>query len=170
MNGSSRLSAVIAYIPVIGWLYVFIFQRKNLLAIYHLRQSIGLLLFLIGVLLSWAVISWILVWNPFLEILGIGWLYLYVTQRKNFLERYHSKPSIWLIVGLIAALLGWAVVSWVIGQVPILDVLAVAAFSIVIGAYMLGAVAWVLGLINASSNKLAPLPLFGQWASRLPIK
>jgi len=112
----SRLPAVIAYIPVFGWLYVLFFQRKNTLAVYHLRQSIGLFLFLIGVLVGWAVIAWVLTWIPFMDIVGV------------------------------------------------------ALFTIVMAAYFLGAVAWVLGLVNALSGRSNPLPVFGQWADRLPIQ
>ena len=117
MSGSSRLPAVVAYlIPVIGWLYVYFFQRQNSPAMYHLRQSIGLLLFLIGVMA------------------------------------------------------GWAATAWVLALIPYAAVLSIALFAIVIAAYLFGIVAWILGLINALRNRLAPLPLFGQWVSRLPIK
>jgi uncharacterized membrane protein len=117
MSRASRLPAVLAYlIPVIGWLYVFFFQRKNILAIYHLKQSIGLFLFLVATMAGWAVIAWVLAW------------------------------------------------------IPCMAVLSIALFAIVIAAYLYGIVAWILGLINALSNRLAPLPLFGQWANRLPIR
>jgi uncharacterized membrane protein len=117
MNRPSRLPALVAYlIPVIGWLYVLFFQRKNSLAVYHLRQSIGLFLFLAGALAGWAVIAWVLAWIPYAAVLSI------------------------------------------------------ALFAIVIAAYLVGFVAWIAGMINALSDKLAPLPLFGQWASRLPIR
>jgi uncharacterized membrane protein len=117
MSRPSRLPAVLAYlIPVIGWLYVFFFQRKNILAIYHLKQSIGLFLFLVATMAGWAVIAWVLAW------------------------------------------------------IPCMAVLSIALFAIVIAAYLYGIVAWILGLINALSNRLAPLPLFGQWANRLPIR
>ena len=117
MSRASRVPAALAYlVPVVGWLYVFFFQRKNILAIYHLRQSVGLVLFLIGTMVGWAVIAWLLAWIPYMAILSI------------------------------------------------------ALFAIVIAAYLFGVVAWILGLINALSNRLDPLPLFGQWASRLPIK
>jgi uncharacterized membrane protein len=117
MSGPSRLPAVLAYlIPVVGWLYVFFFQRKNALAIYHLRQSIGLFLFLIG------------------------------------------------------TMTGWAVIAWVLAFIPYMAVVSIALFAIVMAAYLFGLVAWIVGLTNALRNRLAPLPLFGQWASRLPIK
>jgi uncharacterized membrane protein len=117
MNKPSRLPAILAYlVPVLGWLYVFFFQRKNSLAIYHLRQSIGLFLFLVATLVGWAMVGWILAWIPFLAVLSI------------------------------------------------------ALFSIVIVAYFYGIVAWILGMSNAFSARETPLPLFGHWANRLPIK
>jgi uncharacterized membrane protein len=117
MNRPSRLPAVLAYlIPVIGWLYVLFFERKNPSALYHLRQAIGLWVFLAAVLVGWAVVAWVLAWIPYAAVLSI------------------------------------------------------ALFAIVIAAYLYGLVAWIAGMINALSGKLAPLPLFGEWASRLPIR
>lgn len=116
MSRLSRLPAALAYLPVIGWLYVFFFQRTNVLALYHLRQAIGLVLFLIGVLAGWAVIGWLLAWIPYMAIISV------------------------------------------------------ALFAIVIAAYFYGVVALIMGLLNALSNRLAPLPLFGRWANRLPIR
>jgi uncharacterized membrane protein len=73
MNTSSRLPAVLAYLlPVLGWLYVFFFQRRNSLALYHLRQAIGLVLFLIVTLIAWIVVGWLLAWIPYLGILSIA--------------------------------------------------------------------------------------------------
>jgi uncharacterized membrane protein len=116
MTTASRLAAALAYIPLIGWLYVYFFQRQNLLALFHLRQSVGLFLF------------------------------------------------------LIATLAGWGVVAWIVAWVPYLAVLSIALFAIVIVAYFYGVLAWILGLINALRNRLTPLPGFGRWANRLPIK
>lgn len=113
---SSRLAAVIAYVPVIGWLYVFALQRQNPLAMYHLRQSIGMVLFLIAVAVGWALVAWLLAWIPFAFILGI------------------------------------------------------ALFALVIAAYFYSVVLLLIGLRNALTAKLTPLPIFGEWASHLPIR
>ncbi len=73
MNTSSRLPAVLVYLlPVLGWLYVFFFQRRNSLALYHLRQAVGLVLFLIVTLIAWVVVGWLLAWIPYLNILSIA--------------------------------------------------------------------------------------------------
>jgi uncharacterized membrane protein len=69
MNG---FPALLAYIPVIGWLYVFLFQRGNANAMFHLRQGIGLVLFLIGVLLGWAALAWLMTWIPYLAIVAVA--------------------------------------------------------------------------------------------------
>src|SRR5271165_5803409 len=116
MNGFSRLAAAIAYLPVIGWLYVFFFQRENVLGLFHLKQSIGLFLF------------------------------------------------------LLASLVGWMVIAWLLAWIPLMAVVAMSLFTIVIAAYLYGIVALVLGLSNAFRNRLVPLPLFGRWANRLPIR
>ena len=117
MNTSSRLPAALAYLlPVLGWLYVFFFQRKNSFALYHLRQAIGLVTFLVVILIAWAVVGWLLAWIPYLNILSI------------------------------------------------------ALFALVVGAYFYGFVAWLFGIYNAFADRQSPLPLFGDWASRLPIK
>jgi uncharacterized membrane protein len=116
MSSPYRFPAVIAYlVPVIGWLYVFFFQRNNSLAIYHLRQSIGLFLFLVAAMVVWAVIAWVLAWVPLLVVLSAG------------------------------------------------------LFTMVIAAYLYGILAWILGMIHALRNESTPLPLFGRWAERLPI-
>jgi len=117
MSSSSRAPAVIAYlIPIVGWVYVLVFQRKNAFAVYHARQAIGL-----GLI-------------------------------------------------LIATFIGWVVVAWVLAWIPYMSVFSVALFGLVIGIYFFGFIAWIIGLINALTNRSTPLPGFGKWANRLPIQ
>jgi uncharacterized membrane protein len=113
---SSRLSAAFAYVPVIGWLYVLLLQRGDPLAVFHLKQSIGIFAFLIAILLAWIVVAYVLAWLPFMVILSA------------------------------------------------------ALFTIVMVAYIYGAVAWIMGLVNALRSRSTPLPVFGHWANRLPIR
>jgi len=68
----ARLAAVLAYVPVLGWLVVFLFQRANPLAMYHLRQSIGLVLFLLGLTVGWAVVGWVIAWIPYAFVVSIA--------------------------------------------------------------------------------------------------
>jgi uncharacterized membrane protein len=57
---------------VIGWLYVYFTQRKSELAVFHLRQSIGLLIGLVLSVLAWGVVTWVLTWIPFGDVIGIA--------------------------------------------------------------------------------------------------
>jgi uncharacterized membrane protein len=116
MEKSQRFFAFIVYIlPVIGWIYVGLFQRKNYLAKFHLRQVVGLVLYLIIITAVWALITWMLAWIPYAFILGI------------------------------------------------------VLFTLPITAYILGAVAWLAGMVYALLGRTTPLPLIGGYSSRLPL-
>lgn len=79
MNNSQQFSAVIAYIPVIGWLYVLFAQRRSELAVFHLRQSIGLVIGMVFSVLAWGVVTWVLTWIPFGNVIGIALFTLVIT-------------------------------------------------------------------------------------------
>ncbi len=98
MDKSQRFQGFIAYIlPVIGWIYLIIFQRKNRFAQFHLRQSIGLFLFLIFVTVGWGLVAWLLAWIPYASILGIALFSLPLTA-------YVFGVVAW-IIGIVNALL-----------------------------------------------------------------
>jgi uncharacterized membrane protein len=89
MKTSNRIFAVIAYLlPVLGWLFIGIFQRKNSFAMYHLRQAVGILLALLIAFLSWVVVGWLIAWIPYGFVFSVA-LYALV------------------IVAVIAAVVAW---------------------------------------------------------------
>jgi uncharacterized membrane protein len=72
MDKTQRFPAFLAYLlPVISWIYLAVFQRKNRFAIFHMRQSIGLFLFVILITLAWGLASWLLAWIPYAIILAV---------------------------------------------------------------------------------------------------
>jgi uncharacterized membrane protein len=72
MDKSKRFPAFFAYLlPLISWIYLVVFQRKNRFAIFHMRQSIGLFLFVILVTLVWGLVTWLLTWIPYAFIFAI---------------------------------------------------------------------------------------------------
>jgi uncharacterized membrane protein len=79
METSDRLSALLAYIPVIGWLYVILVKRQNSLSMFHLRQSIGLFIFLGAAFAAWVAISWVVSWIPFGFMVGMALFTLVIT-------------------------------------------------------------------------------------------
>lgn len=71
MHKPARLPAFLAYLLLIfGWLYVFLWHRDNRLAVYHVKQSIALVVAAVGTIIGWAVIAWLISWIPFGAILG----------------------------------------------------------------------------------------------------
>ncbi len=115
MSTSMRLPGFIAYIPVIGWIYLAIFESRNAFAKFHMRQSVGLVLFLALVTSAWVVIAWLSGWVPFLFTLGM------------------------------------------------------ALFSLVLVTYFVGAILWIVGMVNALRCREALLPMIGSYSNRLPI-
>jgi hypothetical protein len=70
MNSSQRLAAVLAYIPVIGWVYALATQSSSKYVVFHVRQGIGLVLFLLTLFVSWAVVTFALSWISFGFLIG----------------------------------------------------------------------------------------------------
>jgi uncharacterized membrane protein len=110
---TSRLPAVVAYVPAIGWAYVLLAEQHNPLAMFHVKQSIGLVIFLVAMLIGWAVITWVLAWIPY---------------------------------------------GFLVGN---------ALFTVVIAAYVYGIIAWFIGIISALRGRAVLLPVFGAYANRL---
>jgi uncharacterized membrane protein len=72
MEFSDRFSAFIAYLPVIGWIYVLLQKRRDPLPMFHVRQSIGLFIFLAAFFAGWFAVIWLLSLIPFGFMLGIA--------------------------------------------------------------------------------------------------
>lgn len=91
MNTTQRISAAISYIPVIGWIYVFFFAHNHALVMFHLKQSISLVIGLLGFFLAWVVAAWLLTWIPYGSVFAVALFALVIAA---------------LIVGVIAWLVG----------------------------------------------------------------
>ena len=65
MDKPKRAFAFLVYLlSVLGWLYVLLFRRKDRLAVYHAKQSLGITVIAIGGPLIWAGAAWVLSWIP----------------------------------------------------------------------------------------------------------
>ena len=90
--------AFLAYLlSVLGWLYVFIFHRKDEFALYHAKQSLALTLAVIGAPVLWIVVGWIVSWIPY-----IGFI-LAVSLFALLMALYFALVFAW-IVGMVNAL------------------------------------------------------------------
>lgn len=99
-----------------------------------------------------------------------GWLYVLVLRRDDEFAVFHAKQSLTLTILALAASLAWAVFAWVVLWLPTVGpLLAAAAFSLLMLAYVYLAALWVVGMVNALRARRQPLPLVGGWAERIPI-
>lgn len=65
MNKPQKIPAFLAYLlPILGWLYVLVFHRKDEFAVYHAKQSLVMTITAIGVPLIWAIVAWAIAWIP----------------------------------------------------------------------------------------------------------
>ena len=105
----SRYIAFLAYVfSVVGAAFVLVFRRDDSFAVYHAKQSLGLGLLAIAILLIWGVAGWLLSWIPYL-----GFIF------------------------------------------------AVAAFALVIAAYIGLLIAWLFGMKFALDERMQPVPVVG---------
>ena len=110
MNGPKRQLAFIAYlVPVFGWLYVLLFERKDEFAVYHARQSMVLTITAVVTPLIWAVAAWVLAWVPLVGSLLAAFLFALVILIYLFLV------AVW-IVGMVNALRALAKPLPVVGE------------------------------------------------------
>ena len=72
MNNSERIASALAYLPIIGWLYVIFGFRQNREVRFHFRQAIGLYLYLAAAFAAWAIVAWLLAWIPLAVILSVA--------------------------------------------------------------------------------------------------
>jgi len=90
--------AFLAYLlPVLGWLYVFLFRREDEFAVYHAKQSMALTIAAIGAPVVWAVAAWVVAWIPLVGSVIAAALFALV------ILAYIALGVIWM-VGMVYAL------------------------------------------------------------------
>ena len=77
MSTSQRISAAVGYIPVFGWIYAFLVERRDQYVMFHLRQAISLVLTLAGLFALWFVVAWILFAIPYADIFAMAFFALF---------------------------------------------------------------------------------------------
>ncbi|MCP4395888.1 MAG: hypothetical protein GY801_01060 [bacterium] len=74
-NSQEKYVAFLAYLlSLFGAIYVLFFRpKKEQFALYHARQSLGIQVIALALLLAWFVVMWILTWIPYIGfIFGIA--------------------------------------------------------------------------------------------------
>ena len=98
MKAPKRYLAVIAYlVPVLGWLYILLFQKEEKFAVYHAKQSLVLTITAVLAPVTWAVVAWILALVPLVgPVTAVSVFALVILV-------YISLAVIW-VIGMIYAL------------------------------------------------------------------
>jgi uncharacterized membrane protein len=91
MSTSQRISAAVGYIPVLGWIYAFLVERKNKFVMFHLRQAISLVLTLAAIFIVWGVAAWILFAIPYGSVFAFA---------------FFTFPMAAILIGVIAWVIG----------------------------------------------------------------
>ncbi|BAJ62917.1 DUF4870 domain-containing protein [Anaerolinea thermophila] len=103
-------------------------------------------------------------------ILFLGSLYVLIFERRDDYARYHALQALGLVFFSAGVFLGWVVLGFLLAWIPIIGpVLSASLFALVIAAWIFAVVAWVMGMVNATRGLIAPLPLIGRWAEKLPF-
>ena len=99
----------------------------------------------------------------------VGWLYALMLQRSNPLAVFHARQAIGLVLFIAAVFVAWIVVGWLLAWLPYGIIFSSAAFALVLGAFIFGAIALLVVLLNAARGRVAYLPIVGKLANRLPL-
>jgi len=109
MSSSQRIHAFLTYLLLpIGWLYALIFHRRSPWVIFHCKQSIALVAWLLAITAGWLVLSWLLGWIPYAFVVGMALFSLVIAA-------YVFGVILW-IVGMANALRGRAKRLPVVGR------------------------------------------------------
>jgi uncharacterized membrane protein len=103
-------------------------------------------------------------------VLFLGSLYVLIFERHDDYARYHALQALGLVFFAAGVFVGWAVLGFLVAWIPLVGpVLSISMFALVIAAWIFAVVAWVIGMANAVRGLIAPLPLIGRWAEKLPF-
>lgn len=99
-------------------------------------------------------------------LLPIGWLIVLLFHRRSATAVFHCKQAVALVALVLVAFAAWTGVAWILTWIPYGAIVAVALFTLVMVVLIAAAVIWVIGMRNALTGRIAPLPIVGGWVNR----
>jgi uncharacterized membrane protein len=98
----------------------------------------------------------------------VGALYILLARRKDQFAVCHAKQSLGITILAIAVFIAWVVIGWIIAWIPYLGfIFAMALFTLVIAAYLVLIIGYIIGMMYALDDKMQPVPIVGELVSRL---
>lgn len=99
----------------------------------------------------------------------VGWFYAIFFHRKEPFVVFHTRQAIGLCLFLLFMLVAWGAIGYVLAMIPYGVIFSMALFSLVIVAFFIGLVIWIMGMANALRGKVTLLPIFGRYANSIPL-
>jgi len=99
----------------------------------------------------------------------LGWIYALIVHRRDRFILFHVRQAASIVLVPAFLTLLWAIVGWVLALTPIGGPLAAGLFSLVMVAYLVAAVDWIIGLVQAATGRAEPVPVLGRVALRFPL-
>jgi uncharacterized membrane protein len=66
-SSMNRYSAFLAYLfSVVGAIVVLFLRRDDRFAVYHAKQSLGLIVLAVVLFVAWGIVGWVISWIPFI--------------------------------------------------------------------------------------------------------
>ncbi|GAB4563874.1 MAG: hypothetical protein Kow0047_13140 [Anaerolineae bacterium] len=99
----------------------------------------------------------------------VGWIYTLVARRRDRFAMFHTRQAIGITLIPVALTALWAITGWLLAWLPFGAPLAAGLFSLVVAAYIVAVVDWVIGLVQAALGLAKPVPILGGVALRIPL-
>lgn len=98
----------------------------------------------------------------------VGSLVVILTNRKNLFALYHACQALAIFLIALLTPVVWVLFALAVTWIPMAGpVLSAASFALVIAAFIVLVIAWIVGLVNSVRERLEPVPIFGDWGNRL---
>ncbi len=99
----------------------------------------------------------------------IGWLYALIVHRRDRFVLFHVRQAASIVLVPLALTVAWAIIGWLLALTPVGGPLTAGLFSLALVAYLVAAVDWIIGLVQAATGQAEPVPILGRVALRFPL-
>ncbi|PIE33314.1 hypothetical protein CSA56_12130 [candidate division KSB3 bacterium] len=102
-----------------------------------------------------------------LSLVGVIYVLFFRPTQERFAQ-YHARQSLGIQIIALGLLLAWFIVIWVLAWIPYIGfIVGIALFALVLAAYIVLAISYMRGMINALQLKRQPVPIVGNYATSL---
>ncbi len=102
-----------------------------------------------------------------LSLVGVIYVLSFRPTQERFAQ-YHARQSLGIQIIALGLLLAWFIVIWVLAWIPYIGfIVGIALFALVLAAYIVLAISYMRGMINALQLKRQPVPIVGNYATSL---